>query len=876
MQSRTLRPSIGALPKRLSVNRTLSGLVKNHGCRLVAAERPRCKTEIILSASRLSSNFHRRFFASETRDPRHNLAIRAKDFLDRNESNKWTEKEVAQANSLNLTLLQQHYNATASSMCDDDNENETFVGLASKILQQWIQESSASNVTCSGLLDMLHRVVNTMKDSDKSVYVMEALHLVNQMESIPDESQRPDAKAFTMVLNMLSSVSDSEDDAELAEQLFQRSMDRGGREDIMMWNSYLHVLSKCSITDHKVSEKAEEILKEMISPEISVTPDSKSFAIVLHALANSGRPDRAQALLNRMLDMSKESGSTVQITETMVNTCIDAFAKQGNGERAEALLQDMISQSQILNIKPSVVTFSSVINAWAKSRHPDAGERAEDLLIRMENMDCPPSTESYTAAIDAWSRSKKPWATKRAQALLQTMETQYVNGNELVHPSITAYASIIHGLANSSDPKAARDAEEILEQMKQISATGRRDFTLNTIVYSTVIDVLAKSMAPDAHKRALALLREMQERAKIEGPQVAPNDVTYNSVISAFARRGEVSVARMLLDEMIDLSTLQGVEHIAPDTISYSAVLNAYSKWKDEQAPVLAMELLEKMQAEYNGGNHRVKPNTIAYTSAISTLAHSKSSSAPIQAEALLKEMQDSYLKGNKDMQPNSYSLGATLQVWTSSDEAQAPERAASLLKWAEKESEAGNRDLKPNRICYNHLLAIWAKSGREEALTRVREVMLNMSKSNDNDIKPDVRSYVRLMDAIQQARLRDTPKQQLRIIKGLLNAYENGDELLKPNTRSFNLALIACATVRDSRASGDTCDVLQEMGEIILSTQDWVPQSMTYRIFFDACSKSGFQNRALIDKVYEACKETRKMNYYVEERYESLNDRRP
>jgi hypothetical protein len=277
------------------------------------------------------------------------------------------------------------------------------------------------------------------------------------------------------------------------------------------------------------------------------------------------------------------------------------------------------------------------------------------------------------------------------------------------------------------------------------------------------------------------------------------------------------------------------------------------------------------MEAEYKGGNARVKPNTVAYTCTIMSLAHSKSPEAPIKAEALLKHMQDAYDQGDAGVRPNSYTLGAVLQVWVSSREAQAPERIASLLKWGEKEYDAGNRELTPSRICYNYLLEAWANSGREEGLQRVREVMLYMSKSNHQDLKPDANSYIRLMTAIQRARIKDTPKQQLRVVKGLFDAYAQGDKRLKPNARVLNLALMACSKAQGTTGSEEACWVLEKLGNLIVSSQGWAPLPTSYKFFFDAVRVLGFDNRALVNEVYQACNETRNWNADVEHAYTLL-----
>lgn len=829
--------SAGRILTRLSINQH-AGSTRRY-LTVIASASP--------SLNRIDSNLscRGRLFSTTVRITTSSLVEKTKALLSNQIS--WSEKELSQADFLIASLLQ--YPRSHDS-----------VQCTAQILNRWIDETR-SGIDCTRLIGLPHRVLNAMKESE-TVSVEDALQLLNKMESIPDEAHRPDAKSFTMVLNMLSASPGNARTAELAEDLFQRALARGGQEDVMVWNSYLHVLSKCSIGDREASYRAEEVLKQMIRSKVV---DHFSFAIVLHALANTGRPDRAQALLERMMNMDE-----VEATETMFNTCIDAFAKQGNGEQAEALLQTMLGRRS--NLPPSTVAFASAINAWANSQHPEAAERAQKLLTRMEDLSCPPTTESYTAAIVAWSNSNKPWATKRARELLQTMETRCLHGEEQACPTIASYTSVIHALAKSRDRNSVKDAENLLQQMKEIARSGRRDFVLNKITYSAVINVLAKSRAPDAHKKALKLLREMQALAKTEGPHVAPNAVTFNSVITAFANQGEASEARMLLDEMID-EVSRGNEEVTPDTFTYAAVLHAYSKWRNSDSPRQSLELLEKMEAEYKNGNMKVKPNTVVYSSAIASLVHSQRQDAPEHAEALLKQMHEAFKRGNADVKPNSRVLGAVLQVWATSRSTEAPERATSLIKWAEAESKDGNRDVKPNRICYNYLLAAWAKSGREEAFTRVQKILVAMSNSEDDDVKPDVHSYLRLMTAMPTSS-EDAPALQLRVLKFLFSAYAQGNQRLKPTPRTIHLVFMSCTSFRGTKASSKAaCIALEEVGKIVLSADAWVLNALTFRLFFDASCHLAFGNRALIDELYQFCKRTRNWDEKVEQSYKRLRN---
>ena len=69
---------------------------------------------------------------------------------------------------------------------------------------------------------------------------------------------------------------------------------------------------------------------------------------------------------------------------------IDCYAKskqKGAAEKAELLLEQMIDKSREgrSNVKPNTITVNCVLDALAKSGEKGAAARAENVLSRMEN-----------------------------------------------------------------------------------------------------------------------------------------------------------------------------------------------------------------------------------------------------------------------------------------------------------------------------------------------------------------------------------------------------------------------------------------------------------------------------------------------------------
>ena len=97
------------------------------------------------------------------------------------------------------------------------------------------------------------------------------------------------------------------------------------------------------------------------------------------------------------------------------NGVMNAYANSASLEgarRAESILLGMLGESRDLGdfpivdgILPNAITFNTAINAWAKSGDAMAGKRAERLVDIMESCNLRPNTITFNALMNAWSQS---------------------------------------------------------------------------------------------------------------------------------------------------------------------------------------------------------------------------------------------------------------------------------------------------------------------------------------------------------------------------------------------------------------------------------------------------------------------------------------
>lgn len=168
-----------------------------------------------------------------------------------------------------------------------------------------------------------------------------------------------------------------------------------------------------------------------------------------------------------------------------------------------------------------------------------AARRATSILSHMtkryeaDKTNVSPDAASYTTVINAWARSREPDAVERAEEVFKLCEKSYRKGNHRVKPNTLTYNSLINCYSKSSDADASEKALGLLETMKEkCKAEGFEDCFPDVVTYTSCIDALAKRKSVEAAAKAESLLEEL-ENAHKDAPddhRLKPNVRTYTSV----------------------------------------------------------------------------------------------------------------------------------------------------------------------------------------------------------------------------------------------------------------------------------------------------------------------------------------------------------
>ena len=379
------------------------------------------------------------------------------------------------------------------------------------------------------------------------------------------------------------------------ENSYKRTGDIEIRPNFFCYTNAIHCWGRSERPD--AVEKAIEIVERMerlsdSTENTEARPNAYAYCAVINALAKSrssghagstitGKEvgDKTDALLRRM----KERG--ISPDRAVSNSALNAWARSGDPRtvaRAEEIVSDM-EKSTLARGTPDIATWNTLINVYTKSGDPAAPEKAERVLRKVESSyldgsyDRRPQALTYSAVIQAWAKSCRPEAAKRARGIIDAMSKPKtgVGGRSLVtEPISVCYDGLIHALARSDEEDAVQQIEDTLRYMEKQASVGNTSIVPTTRTYQAAILGLSKrSDTNDGAAKAEKILRQMIELHKAGSHDVRPNNFVYSVCIQAFASlksKEGAAKAYELLREMLLAYNKSGDRAIRPNEVTWS------------------------------------------------------------------------------------------------------------------------------------------------------------------------------------------------------------------------------------------------------------------------------------------------------------------
>lgn len=236
------------------------------------------------------------------------------------------------------------------------------------------------------------------------------------------------------------------------------------------------------------------------------------------------------------------------------------------------------------NLKPNVVSFSTVINGWAKCASKEAGaaQRAGKVFKLMlnefegGNLSAKPNSITYCSLIDAYVKSRDAGALECAEDIYDDMFHKYISGNRDHKPSTILANQIMDKISKSGQSGAGEKAENILKSLNYLYLEyGDRDFLPNDRSYTMVINAYAKSRQFRKASNAKRILKQMISSYNEGNITAKPNVFSFTAVINAcaFTIGDEVETKEALRIATAAYKSLEIYD--TPNHVTYSCFLRA-------------------------------------------------------------------------------------------------------------------------------------------------------------------------------------------------------------------------------------------------------------------------------------------------------------
>lgn len=242
--------------------------------------------------------------------------------------------------------------------------------------------------------------------------------------------------------------------------------------------------------------------------------------------------DKANSIFNhwnqKYLDTGDEDYKPDATTFTALIETYSKVGERGAAEKAEDMFNSMLkewTETGDIRLKPTSKTFAALVSAWARIYDTRSPAKVEKLLELMEELyandvangekdssSVKPYGRTYTSAINAWARSKDNTKPQRALRILKKVTAMYKeSGDSGIKPSLFMYNAVIDACARcNGSPKQMNEALKIAFAVNKAITSAKMQ--PNHITYSTLIRATSKLMPPGPERNDV--VKAVFEKAK--------------------------------------------------------------------------------------------------------------------------------------------------------------------------------------------------------------------------------------------------------------------------------------------------------------------------------------------------------------------------
>ena len=336
-----------------------------------------------------------------------------------------------------------------------------------KARHEWVDAAQVAQDVLNDMMDLHQRQVKDNQQWYNQLAVAGALTDEQMSQGAPRVRVKPNVRSFSTVMDAYSRIGDAATCHALLDrltQLYERSgHDYALQPNLITYNTLLSAYAKSGdyVSCLNVMERMQGGYVEeseyddeddpdlMESKTLIIQPDVISHNAVLQAMARSGQEDAgemAEAYLRKTHDGVDDSRSPARLNSRSFTTCMDAWSHTGKPERAHALLNEMIEiydKTQYRSLAPNVISFSTVIHAYAVSNLPDKALKAQEVFRQMMERNIKTNSVTANALLNACASTPSP--SKEVIRLLKGVYKAVLKANQADHYT---FGTVLKGCSN--------------------------------------------------------------------------------------------------------------------------------------------------------------------------------------------------------------------------------------------------------------------------------------------------------------------------------------------------------------------------------------------------------------------------------------------
>jgi pentatricopeptide repeat protein len=491
--------------------------------------------------------------------------------------------------------------------------------LKDRLLVKDVDDEEEDEVNCA-FAQVTHALLEHYTITERALKAYREAHLemaekleVSMLELYQKTSQRPNTTSMNARISIFGAKRDFNGARKLLDSMIEAE-DNGNNlisPNTVSFNVTINAYAKSG----QVSS-AREILLLMISRwqegKTNAPPDIVTFNSLIDAHAKSRKREagREAEQVLQWIDDLKNAGLSIHPDVYTYTAIINAHSKSATPERAELILNRLLQQQdEGGNVLPTIYTFTAVLNAMSLTKDPDAPERADKLMsfiweLNKTGVDISPDTESYNSLLTVWTRKARgPAAARKCWNTLKEMKENPI----MPKPSRVTYEIVLSSLA-FEDERNIELAEKLMNEMKSSLDS---NLWPQTLTYNSYLNILSMQDSEVACSKAVSTFNFLKDNLKLGEKALVLSVVSYHVMMKAVMNHSSGEGAMKVIELLREMETMSrsGFPSLTPTSRSYSTCISAISRSRRQDRLKLARSVLDIMKDSYANGNAMAQAN---------------------------------------------------------------------------------------------------------------------------------------------------------------------------------------------------------------------------------------------------------------------------